>query len=40
MKLTRLQEYVFYKYWICRVRRWDDYQFGIRSNLFKNPMKK
>jgi len=37
-KMSKLQEYVFYKYWVKRIKDWDEWQKAIRSRLFRNPM--
>jgi hypothetical protein len=40
MIYSKLQEYVFYKYWVIRITDWDEWQKAIRSHLFKNPIRK
>lgn len=40
MKYSKLQEYVYYKYWVVRIDDWDIWQKATRSHLFKNPMGK
>ena len=36
MKLSKLKEYVIFKTAIGKVKEWDLWQFGLRSNFLKN----
>ena len=40
MYLSRLREYVIFKMTIGKEKNWDLWQFGIRSHLFKNQLRK
>ncbi len=37
MKNNKYQEYVFFKMWVKNILNWDEWQFAIRSHLFKKP---